>query len=135
MMDNKELICIVCPNGCNLVAVRDGERITVTGNTCSKGEKFAVDELTNPTRTISSTVKTIFPQVPVLPVRVSAEIPKSRIFDVMAEINKVVVTAPVARGDVIIPNVLGLGVDVISTSTMHEGERETHAKSQRTQRC
>jgi CxxC motif-containing protein len=118
MMERKELICIVCPNGCGLVAERDGEEIRVTGNRCPKGETFAVTELTNPTRTISSTVRTTFPQALVLPVRVSAEIPKSRIFDVMAEINKVVVSTPVGRGDVIIKDVLGLGVDVIATSSL-----------------
>jgi CxxC motif-containing protein len=114
----KELTCIVCPNGCNLEITMEGKKILVTGNKCTKGEKFAVTEMTNPTRTISSTVKTTFSQVPVLPVRVSAEIPKSRIFDVMMEINKVVVSAPVSRGDVILPNVLGLGVDVIATSSV-----------------
>lgn len=112
------LICIVCPNGCDLTISRNGDEWIVTGNKCPKGIAFAVTELTNPTRTICSTVRTAFPQVPVLPVRVSSEIPKSRIFDVMAEINKVVVSQPVIRGDVIIPNVLGLGVDVIATSSI-----------------
>ena len=72
--------------------------------------------MTCPKRTICSSVKTAFSDVPVLPVRVSADIPKDRIFDVMAEINKVMLTERVERGAVIIPDVLGLGVDVISTS-------------------
>ena len=112
----KELICIVCPNGCALELSRDGEHITVTGNKCPKGEEFAISEETRPMRTICSTVKTVFPQVPVLPVRVSEEIPKSRIFDVMGEINRVIVTKPIKSGDVVIPDVLGLGVDIIATS-------------------
>lgn len=114
----RELTCIVCPNGCKLTISENGDCITVTGNKCPKGEQFAIAELTNPTRTICSTVKTTFPQMPVLPVRVSAEIPKNRIFDVMNEINKVVVKDPISRGDVVIPNVLNLGVDVIATSGM-----------------
>ncbi len=114
----KELTCIICPIGCQLVAVAEEGKITVTGNKCPKGIQFAMTELTNPTRTFSTTVKTAFPQVPVLPVRVTAEIPKSRIFDVMAEINKMVLTSPIGRGEVIIPNVLGLGVDVIATSDL-----------------
>ena len=120
----KELICIICPNGCNLVVNQEGEKISVTGNKCAKGEKFAVDELTHPARTISSTVRTSFAVVPVLPVRVSAEIPKNRISDVMAEINKVVVSAPVSRGEIIIPNVLGLNVDVIATSSILQHIKE-----------
>lgn len=112
----KELICIVCPNGCALSVTKEGSTIKVTGNKCPRGEKFAVSEMTNPTRTICSTVKTTFKKVPVLPVRVSSEIPKSRIFDVMKEINRVVIVKPVGCGDVVIKNVLGLGADVIATS-------------------
>lgn len=114
----KELTCIVCPIGCTLTVDQQGEKITVTGNKCPKGEKFAVSELTHPTRTICSTVRTSFPGVPVLPVKVSTEIPKNRIFDVMAEINKVLISTPVASGDVILPNVLGLGADVVATSNI-----------------
>ncbi len=114
----KQLVCIGCPRGCRLtVEEKDGEFI-VTGNTCPRGKAFAISEMTEPKRTICSTVKTVFPGCPVLPVRVSDDIPKDRIFDVMREINAVVLTERIGRGDVIIENVLGLGVDVISTSDL-----------------
>ena len=74
--------------------------------------------MTAPMRTICSTVRTDFPEAPVLPVRVSADIPKDRIFDVMREINHTVVKERVRRGDTVIQNVLGLGVDIIATSDM-----------------
>ena len=74
--------------------------------------------MTAPKRTICSTVRTAFPDAPVLPVRVSADIPKDRIFDVMDAIRAVTVTERIARGDVVIPDVLGLGVDVIATSSL-----------------
>ena len=67
-------------------------------------------------RTIWSTVRTIFAGVPVIPVRVSAEIPKERIFDVMNQINQVTVDRICGTGEPVIENVLGLGVDVIVTS-------------------
>ncbi|MDR1629708.1 MAG: DUF1667 domain-containing protein [Oscillospiraceae bacterium] len=114
----KTMVCIVCPAGCALEVWERGGEITVSGNRCRRGEQFAVRELTNPMRTICSTVKTAFDDVPVLPVRVSCDIPKGRIFDVMAEINKVLVRERVGRGDIIIPNVLGLGADVIATSDL-----------------
>lgn len=114
----KQLVCIGCPRGCRLtVEEKDGEFI-VTGNTCPRGKAFAISEMTEPKRTICSTVKTVFPGCPVLPVRVSDDIPKDKIFDVMREINAVVLTERIGRGDVIIENVLGLGVDVISTSDL-----------------
>ena len=81
-------------------------------------DHYAVSEMTAPKRTICSTVRTAFPDAPVLPVRVSADIPKDRIFDVMDAIRAVTVTERIARGDVVIPDVLGLGVDVIATSSL-----------------
>ena len=74
--------------------------------------------MTEPKRTICTTVKTAYPQCPVLPVKVSADIPKDKIFEVMAEINKITVNKKIARGDAVIENVLGLNVDVIATSSM-----------------
>ncbi|MDO5448380.1 MAG: DUF1667 domain-containing protein [Clostridia bacterium] len=112
------LVCITCPRGCTLNVEQVNDEWQVTGNSCKKGYEFAINEMTAPKRTICSTVKTTFKNAPVLPCRVSADIPKDRIFDVMKEINKVVVNKPLNRGDVIIENVLGLGVDVISTSNL-----------------
>ncbi len=110
----KELTCIVCPNGCELTI--DEKTLEVKGNKCPRGADFAVNELKAPSRTISSTVKTSFKDVPVLPVRVSKEIPKEKIFEVMKEINRVTVDKRIKSGDVVIANVLGLNVDVIATS-------------------
>ena len=111
--------CIVCPNGCEITAeYEDSNILSVTGATCSKGEEYVRQELTAPKRTICSVVKTVFADAPVLPVRVSADIPKEMIFDVMGEINSVTLTERIGRGDVVIENVLGLGVDVISTSDL-----------------
>lgn len=63
----KQLVCIGCPRGCRLtIDEKDGEYI-VTGNTCPRGKEFAISEMTAPKRTICSTVKTAFPDVPVLP--------------------------------------------------------------------
>lgn len=114
----KQLVCIGCPRGCRLTVEENSGEFIVTGNTCPRGKAFAISEMTEPKRTICSTVKTVFPGCPVLPVRVSDDIPKDRIFDVMCEINAVVLTERIGRGDVIIENVLGLGVDVISTSDL-----------------
>lgn len=114
----KQLVCIGCPRGCRLtIDEKDGEYI-VTGNTCPRGKEFAISEMTAPKRTICSTVKTVFSDVPVLPVRVSDDIPKEKIFDVMREISAVTLKERIGRGDAVIKNVLGLGVDVIATSDL-----------------
>ena len=115
----KELVCIGCPRGCQLkIEKNNRDEWVVSGNTCKRGEAFAISEMTAPKRTICSVVKTAFPETPVLPVRVSADIPKERIFDVMAQLRTVTVTERIGRGDVVIPNVLGLGIDIIATSNI-----------------
>lgn len=114
----KEYNCIGCPRGCLLRVEEENGEFTVSGNSCENGRKFAVSEMTEPKRTICSTVKTVFADVPVLPVRVSADIPKDKIFDVMREINSVTLDKRISGGDAVIENVLGLGVDVISTSNV-----------------
>ena len=112
----REFNCINCPRGCLLHVEEVNGEFEVTGNTCIRGHDFAISEMTCPKRTICSSVKTVFADVPVLPVRVSAEIPKDRIFDVMKEINSFVLEKHVSRGETVIENVLGLGVDIIATS-------------------
>lgn len=99
----------------------EGENVIITGNSCKRGEQFAKAEMTMPMRTICTTVKTSFKGVPVIPVRVSAEIPKEKIFDVMKVINDATVDKPVRRGEAVIQNVLGLGVDIIATSDLLNG--------------
>lgn len=128
----KKLVCIVCPNSCELSIEETSDGFSVSGNKCKRGIKFATDEMTAPKRTISSVVKTAFKEVPVIPVRVSDEIPKEKIFDVMNEINHVTVKKKLKRGDVVIKNVLSLGVDVIATSdvlqSVSEEEKEEKPK-------
>lgn len=119
----RKLTCITCPNGCALMAEQTDGEIRVSGNRCSRGVDFAVSELTHPMRTISGTMRTVFPELPVVPVRVSAEIPKERIFDVMHEISRTVVKTRMRRGDVVIENVLGLGADVIVTGDMMSSKK------------
>ena len=106
----KEMTCIVCPNGCRLTVTAQGERISVAGNLCKKGEQFALEEMTHPMRTISSTVATSFSHFPRLPVKTRDVIPKEDIFKAMARINEVLVTRKVHVGDVIISDVCGTDI-------------------------
>ena len=124
----KELVCIVCPRGCRMQITEENGSLQITGNGCKRGAAFAESEIRDPRRTICTTVRTAFPDVPVLPVRVSKEIPKDRIFDVMAEINRTTVRTRLGRGDIVLENVLGLEADVIATSNIlkeTESERRT----------
>ena len=119
-MEIKNLICIQCPMGCPLeVEMENGEVVKVSGNTCKRGEVYAKKEVTSPTRTVTSTVKVENGELPVVAVKTKLDIPKSLIFECMAEINKAKAVAPVKIGDVIIENVCGTGVPVVATSNVN----------------
>ncbi len=115
-METRELICIGCPMGCQLtVNMEDADNITVTGNTCPRGEAYGKKEVTNPTRIVTSSVKINDGTIARVSVKTENDIPKGKIFDIMKEIREVTVTAPIHIGDVIIKNVADTGVDVIAT--------------------
>lgn len=108
----RELTCIVCPQGCNLtVDFEDGKILSVTGNTCPRGAKYAESECISPERTVTSTVRCDNGKV--VSVKTSRPIPKDKIFSCMEIINKKIATLPISKGDVIIKDVFGS--DIIAT--------------------
>jgi len=116
----KKLTCIICPNGCNLSVEECKGGFVVTGNVCNKGRDFAIGEMTNPCRSVTSTVKTVFPAVPRLSVKTARDIPYRLIFESMRQINGVTIDHPVHIGDVIIEDVCGTGVSIVATSDLFE---------------
>ena len=115
-MTNKEMVCIVCPMSCHLSVEIENDTVkSVTGNTCPRGAKYASEEICNPTRMVTSTVVLKNARMTRLPVATEYPVPKDKIFDVMDQINKVKVKAPVKLGDVIIENVAKTGVNIIAT--------------------
>ena len=124
VVTTEEMACIVCPMSCHLLVGldKDGQVVSVTGNTCRRGEDYARQELTSPTRILTSTVKLEGGLYRRLPVITSGNIPGNKMKDVMREINKVSTSAPVQIGNIIIENVCGLGVNIIASRTMEKIE-------------
>jgi len=112
----KELYCITCPAGCKLAVYEHEKEFEVEGNECDLGYGFAVTEMTNPTRSLTTTVRTTFPGVPVLPVRTDGEIPKGKIMEAMKILRSVVVSIGLDCGDTVLEDLAGTGVRVIATS-------------------
>ena len=112
----RNITCIECPKGCKLTVETDGKYvISLSGNECMKGAAYAKQEIENPERILATTVLAEGLDLKIVPVRTSKPIPKDKIFSVMDEVRKVRVTNPVKVGDVVLGNVLGLGVDVVAT--------------------
>lgn len=113
----RELTCVACPLGCTVtVEYNDSEVISVTGNTCKRGEAYAKTEITNPTRSLTSTVKVNGGILPVVPVKSDKPVPKDKMFECMRIINSACVDAPVKIGQVIIENILDTGADIVATN-------------------
>ncbi len=113
-----ELVCINCPLGCHLTVTEENGEITVTGNTCPRGKQYGINEMTNPMRTLTSTVKIEGALHEALPVITSCQIPKAKMFEVMKALKGVKVQAPVSNGQVIIKNVCGLEADIVASRAM-----------------
>jgi CxxC motif-containing protein len=114
-MEKIEMICINCPLGCALTVERDGDNFKVSGNTCPRGEKYAINELTHPVRTLTTTVAVANREGAYLPVKTAKPISKSKLFEAMALVNSTKAVAPVKIGDIIIENMLG-EADLVAAS-------------------
>ncbi len=110
------ITCINCPVGCRMtVQLSDaGEVLSVSGNTCPRGEKYARQECTLPLRMITAVIPAAGSPVP-LSVKTASPVPKEKIREIMDALSRAQVSAPVRAGDVILPDVLHTGVDVIAT--------------------
>ncbi len=120
--ETTELICITCPMGCALEVTHEGDTVVnVDGATCKRGINYAKEELTDPRRMVTTTVRVAGGLHPLLPVYTSAPIPKARIFDLLAEIRKVEVKAPVQMGQAVLEDVVDTDVDVLASRDMPAG--------------
>lgn len=115
----KEIICTVCPRGCHIQVEGEGENVlSVQDYGCKRGLEYASAEFAHPVRILTTTVSLAGVQNDLLPVRSNKPLPKEKLFACMEAIRAVHVQLPVARYDVIIPNICGTGVDIVATKDM-----------------
>ena len=111
----RNLTCIVCPKGCQLTVELDDNKkvLSVSGQTCKRGEVYANNECTAPMRTITTTAAVIGGGV--VPVKTDKTVPKEMMFDCMKVINEARVAPDAKLGTVVIENILGTGANVVTT--------------------
>ena len=115
------ITCIACPLGCRVEIEEKkqyGKEYLVNGHKCVRGEKYAIEEITNPTRVLTYTVKILNASLSRLPVKTSGAVPKGLLFSCIKEIDKLEVKAPIKIGTVIIENILNTGVDIVASRSM-----------------
>lgn len=112
----KKITCIQCPKGCALsVDIENCRVVKVTGNECPKGEKYAVSEIENPMRVLTSAVLTEGLSLKMAPVRTDGPIPKPDTMRAMDEIKKLRLKKPAVAGETLVKDFMGLGVNLIIT--------------------
>ena len=116
-MITKELTCVVCPAGCKVLVTLDenNQIVDVTGHTCPRGKKYAESEVTNPVRTLTSTVTVQTKDgYAMLPVRTDKPLPRPTLFEAMDIVRKTIAKAPVKTGDVLVENFIEPGTNLIA---------------------
>ena len=109
----KTMTCIMCPMGCQLQVEEKDGTVVVSGFTCKRGETYGRQEFISPKRIVTTLVSLEGGQV--VPVKTSDLIPKDKIFELLQTVCGLRVRRPVHVGDVLVPDVLHLGVDLVAT--------------------
>jgi CxxC motif-containing protein len=119
----RELVCIACPVGCRLRVFQDSSGIRVQGNQCEKGDTYGREELLAPRRVVTATVRLAGSPLRRLPVKTHRPLPREHIGALLTQASRLEVRAPVARGQVLLADFLGTGVDLVATRTVPAYDR------------
>jgi len=119
-IEKKHFTCVTCPVGCEVdVEVQDGSILSLTGNKCDKVKEFVLQELKEPMRVLTTTVRIKGAKWAMLPVRTDKAIPKRLFLQAMGELAKVDLRAPVHISEVIVKDIAGSGANIVATRTMY----------------
>ena len=86
--------------------------LQVTGNTCPKGEEYAIHECTNPVRTVTAAVRVSNRYNSMVSVKTVTPVPKQKMMDVMTILHRTRVQAPIKIGDIILRDICGSDIVV-----------------------
>lgn len=113
-------LCIGCPLGCRLEVDTDdaGDILEVRGSSCRKGDRYAVQEHTDPRRSVTTTVAVRGGRWNRLPVKTNVDIPRDLVREAVRSLGSVRIDAPVRIGDVVVPDLLGTGAYLVATADM-----------------
>ncbi len=121
MSEEKEITCIVCPIGCNILVKKDDSNVTILdGNKCKRGVEYARTEALDPKRMLTSSVLVLEGEWPLVSVKSTKPVPKKHLFSVLSKIKKAKVKAPVKLGQVLIKNASNTNIDIIATKNINK---------------
>ncbi len=118
-VEKRHFTCVTCPVGCEVdVELRGGNIVSIKGNRCEKIKEFVVQELKEPMRVLTTTVRIEGAKWAMLPVRSDKPIPKRLFLQAVGELANIDLKAPVHISDVIIKDIAGSGANIVATRTM-----------------
>jgi CxxC motif-containing protein len=119
----RKFICIRCPQGCEITTTLDGSGVitNITGNSCKLGPEYVKQEISDPRRTLTSTVMIENAIHPVCPVWTEKPIPKNKVMELSILLRTIKLKAPVSINQIVLENALGTGINVISSRTINGG--------------
>ena len=119
-MSEQEIICVGCPLGCHVILSisPSGEITGFSGNECKKGEAYVAQEYKYAVRIFTATVVTKGSVRPLLPVRTNSTIPKDKLRECAYLVSQITVEPPLAIGEVVLPNILGTGTDLVCSDEL-----------------
>ena len=121
-IEKRHFVCVVCPIGCEIDVVHDGGKIiSMEGNKCEKSEEFVSQELIEPMRILTTTVRIQGARWAVIPVRSDKAVPKRSFPCIMKQLGRIRLQAPVNMLDVVMRDILNTGANIIATRTMPRG--------------
>lgn len=123
--ETKSMTCIICPMGCTMEVTTEDDGVQkrvvkVVDNNCPRGPEYVKKELLNPTRTLTTTIEVTGGKQVLVPVKTKGEVPKAQLMNCMQVIRRACVAAPVKRGDILIHDILGTGVNVIACADVEK---------------
>ena len=118
-VEKRHFVCVVCPIGCEIDVVYDGGKIiSMEGNKCEKSEEFVTQELIEPMRILTTTVRIQGARWSVIPVRSDKAVPKRLFPRIIKQLRRIRLQAPVNMLDVVAKDIVGTGDNIIATRTI-----------------
>lgn len=114
---NRAMTCIQCPRGCRLAVAVDpaGAVASVAGNGCDLGVVWARQEVEDPMRTLTTSVRVLRGAEDLVSVRTSQPIPRRLLAEALAVAKDLRIEAPVVLGRLVAENLAGTGVNLVAT--------------------
>ncbi len=116
-MKKKSFNCILCPLSCRIKVILDNNTIkSIKGYKCPRGKEYIIQEITNPVRILTTTIRLVDSKQKLVSVKTDKPIPKNLLLDAMNYLAQIEVRPPIEIGQILVENLLDTGANIIATT-------------------